>query len=217
MPATPPLRGLLLALLLGVGLGLFSSRADILPPDTLLHVVVVMGNAVAPWVAVGFAAGAIQGEMRRGAIGGAIALCIGVATYYLAALLTWGQGVPSFLSQLVVAWLVVAALAGSITGAAGGGWASNGRLRSVGPTILAGALLAEATYRFIEVEGWHGIDLARSGVQVALIDTIAALAVPALLLNRERWPMAYVGSLGLGAAGAVLIAGVEAVIQAAIS
>src|SRR5439155_17793750 len=88
MPPTGPLRRIAVAVLLGLAVGLFSSRADLLPADTLLHVVVVMGNAVGPWVAVGFAAGALQGEMRRGAVGGAVALCVGVVTYYGAAVLT---------------------------------------------------------------------------------------------------------------------------------
>jgi hypothetical protein len=44
MALTDPFRRLAVAVLLGVGVGLFSSRADLLPADTLLHLVVVMGN-----------------------------------------------------------------------------------------------------------------------------------------------------------------------------
>jgi hypothetical protein len=213
MPQTSPPRRLLAALLLGVGVGLFSSRADFLPPETPLHVLVAMGNAIGPWVAVAFLAGAIQGDARRGAVGGAVALMAGVTTYYLAALLFWGHGVPSFLSQLFAVWLVVGLVAGSVTGAAAGGWAVHDRFRWIGPALLAGALLAEAAYRFIEVEGWLGIDLARTGVQVALIDSIAALVVPALLLKRPRWLVAYAGSVAIGAAGLLVIVGVEWVIR----
>ena len=193
-----------------------SSRADLLPADTLLHLVVAMGNAIGPWVAVAFAAGAVQHEPRRGAAGGAIALCAGVATYYVAATLTWGQGVPTFLPQIAAAWLVVAALSGGAMGAGGGAWSAD-RYRLPGPTLLAGALLAEAAYRFIEVEGWRGIDLARSGVQVALIDVLAAAFLPAILVERARWPAADLGSLASGAVGLVLIVVVESLIRSIVA
>jgi hypothetical protein len=213
MPPTSSLRRLVVAVLLGMGVGLFSSRADLLPADTLLHVVVVMGNAVGPWVAVGFAAGAIQGEPRPGAVGGAIALCIGVATYYGAALLTWGDRVPTILPSLALVWLLVAAASGGIVGAAGGGWASGGRYRLPGPIVLAGALLAEAAYQFVQVEGWLGIDLGRTGVQIAAIDTLAALLVPLALLERGQRSVAYLASAAVGCVGFLALAGVETLIR----
>jgi hypothetical protein len=213
MPPTSSLRRLAAAVLLGVGVGLFSSRADLLPADTLLHVVVVMGNAVGPWVAVGFAAGAIQGEPRRGAAGGAISLCMGVATYYGAALLTWGDRVPTILPSLAVVWLAVAAASGGIVGAAGGGWASVGRYRLLGPIVLAGALLAEAAYQFVQVEGWLGIDVTRTGVQIATIDTLVALLVPLVLVERGRRPVAYLGSVAVGGLGFLALAAVEALMR----
>ena len=216
MPPADVVRRLVVALLLGVAVGFFSSRADLLPADSLLHVVVVMGNAVGPWVAVGFAAGAIQGELRRGVVGGAVALCAGVATYYGAAQLTWGAHVPSFLSQLAVVWLVVAAAAGGGIGAAGGGWAAKGRYRTAGPVVLAGALLAEAAYQFVQVEGWRGVDIARTGFQIATVDAVAALLVPLVLLERRRRPKAYLGSVAVGAAGFLVLAAVEALIRSLI-
>jgi len=201
------------ALLLGVGVGLFSSRADLLPADTWLHVVVVMGNAVGPWVAVAFAAGAIQGEARRGALAGALSLCAGVATYYAAALLTWGDRAPTFLAQLALVWLLVAAASGAAVGTAGGGWA-NGRYRSAGPIVLGGALLAEAIYQFVQVEGWRGIDMTRTGFQIAAIDTVAAILAPMLLVNRPRRPAAYVASVAVGGVGFLVLAAIELLIRA---
>jgi hypothetical protein len=205
------------AVLLGVGIGLFSSRADLLPANTPLHVVVALGNAIGPWVAVAFVVGAIQAGSRQGSVGGAIALAVGVATYYLAALLTWGPGVPSFLPQLLVVWLLVALIAGLAMGAVGGEWAAKGDHRSLGPMLLSGALLAEAAYRFIEVEGWLGIDLARTGVQIALADLIGAVIVPALLLDRRRWAAGYFGSLAIGVCGLGIVAGTQWLIRLAIS
>ena len=213
MSLPSPFRRLAIAALLGVAVGLFSSRADLLPADTLLHVVVVMGNAVGPWVAVGFAAGALQRDPRLGAVGGAIALCAGVATYYAAALLTWGDRAPAFLPALALLWLLVAAVSGGAVGAAGAGWASNGRHRSVGPIVLCGALLAEAAYQLVQVEVWHGVDMTRTGIQIAAIDTLAAVLVPVLLLERGRRPTAYLASLAVGAVGFLVLAGVESVIR----
>jgi len=214
MPSTGRFRRLAVAVLLGLGIGLFSSRADLLPPDTLLHVIVVMGNAVGPWVAVGFAAGAIQRDVRRGTAGGAIALCIGVATYYGAAVLTWGDRAPAFLPALAGLWLVVAAVAGGGVGAAGGAWASKGRYRSIGPIVLAGALLAEALWQFVQVEGWHGLDIGRTGVQIAGVDLLGAALVPLVLLGRGRRAAAYLGSVAVGVVGFLVLAGVESVIRA---
>ena len=201
------------ALLLGVGVGLFSSRADLLPADTWLHVVVVMGNAIGPWVAVAFAAGAIQGDPRRGALGGAIALCAGVATYYGAALLTWGDRAPSFLPQIALLWLVLAAASGAALGGSGGGWAANGRYRAIGPVVLGGALLAEAAYQLVQVEGWRGVDMTRTGFQIAAIDFVVALLIPVVLLERGSRSAAYVGSVAVGAVGFVVVAGVETLIR----
>src|SRR5215210_1567722 len=204
-----PWRHTSVAVLLGIAVGVFSSRADMLPIDTPLIVLVALGNATGPWVTVAFAAGAVTGRPRAGAVGGAVALGIGVGAYYLAGLLTWPGGIPSSLGLLVPVWLVVAVATGSLVGATGGLWASGGRYRMLGPMTLGGALLAEATYRFILVEGWTGIDLARTALQVALVDLVAALLVPVVLLERKRWPVAFLGSAVIAAVGAFLLTGVE--------
>jgi Family of unknown function (DUF6518) len=212
MPPTDQWRRLALALLLGMALGLFSSRADWLPPATVLHVIVALGNAIGPWVMAGFVAGAIQGGPRRGAAGGLMALAAGVATYYVAGVLSWPGG-PAALGPLVVIWLAVAIVAGLGLGAAGGGWAEGGQWRTIGPMILAGSLLAEAAYRFMEVEGWSGIDITRTQIQILAFDLLGAILVPLLLLDRRRRPVAYLGSVGLGAAGLLLIIGAESVLR----
>jgi hypothetical protein len=212
-----PWRYASVAVLLGVAVGVFSSRADMLPIDTPLIVLVALGNATGPWVAVAFAAGAVAGRPRAGAMAGAIALGIGVGTYYVAGLLTWPGGTPSSLGLLVPVWLVVAVATGALVGATGGLWASGRRYREVGQMVLGGALLAEATYRFILVEGWTGIDLSRTALQVALVDLVAALLVPVLLLERNRWPVTYVGSAGIAVVSALLLAGAEGFIRYALS
>jgi hypothetical protein len=213
MSPPSPLRRAAVVVVLGVGVGIFSSRADLLPADTLLHVVVVMGNAVGPWVAVGFAAGAVQRDARLGSVAGAIALCVGVATYYMAALLTWGDRAPTFLPVLALVWLLVAAVSGGGVGAAGGAWASHGRYRSLGLIVLVGALLAEAAYQLVQLEVWHGIDVARTGVQIAAIDSIPAVLAPVVLLERGRRTTAYLGGVALGAVGFLVLAGVESLMR----
>lgn len=104
-------------------------------------------------------------------------------------------------------------MTGSLLGAAGGAWAAQGRYPTFGPTVLAGALLAEAAHRFILVEGWTGIDLARTARQVALVDTVAAILVPLLLLERPRWPRTYTGSVGIAAVGTILLAGADRLVR----
>src|SRR2546426_3008457 len=111
MPHADSWRRMALAFLIGIALGLFSSRADWLPADTVLHVVVALGNAIGPWVIVAFVAGAIQGKARRGAVGGLLALIAGAITYYVAGVLTW-PGSPAALGPLAVVWLVAAVVSG---------------------------------------------------------------------------------------------------------
>jgi hypothetical protein len=112
-----------------------------------------------------------------------------------------------------VIWLAAALVAGVGLGAAGGGWAEGGRWRTIGPMILAGSLLAEAAYRFVEVDGWTGIDITRTQIQILGVDLLAAILVPILLLDRARRPAAYLGSIGVGAAGLLLIVGAESLLR----
>jgi hypothetical protein len=62
-------------------------------------------------------------------------------------------------------------------------------------------LLAEVDYRFIQLEAWDGIDLARTSMQVAAVDTLVAVALPLVLLDRRRWLNAYAMSVGFGIVG----------------
>ena len=76
-------------------------------------------------------------------------------------------------------------MAGAPTGLAGGAWAGpNLRRRMLSVAFLAGILLAEAIARFVEVEGWTGIDMTRTALQVAAVDLAAAVAAPLVLSVR---------------------------------
>ena len=83
----------------------------------------------------------------------------------------------------------------------------------MGPIVLGGALLAEAAYQLVQVEVWHGIDITRTGIQIAAIDTLAAVLVPFVLLERRRRAAAYLGSIAVGAVAFLVLAGVESFIR----
>jgi hypothetical protein len=179
-------RALGLALLLGIALGAFSLVGDLLPADTPLVVLVAMANAIGPWVAVAFVAGAIGGSPRGGAIAGSLALAAGVLTYYMGVLVVWGA-VLAEPGRATVAWGAVAFVTGATVGAAGGAWSDAGhRWRAPAVGALVGLLLAEGAARFIEVEGWTGLDFGRTALQVWAVDSAAAILAPLLLLRRQR-------------------------------
>lgn len=199
----------LAAVVAGLVLGLFSAIGDGLPPDTPLHVVVALANAAGPWLAAAFAVGALQERPRAGAIAGLLTVAIAIGTYY-AAIYAGGHEVAN-LAGLLASWLAIAAVAGPLLGAAGAAWArSRGRLHVLGLAILCGGLLAEAAFRFIQIEGWTGIDLGRSYWQIAIVDLLGAVALPLLFLERARRREGYAWTLLTGAVGLAVIAGITA-------
>jgi hypothetical protein len=194
--------GILSAIGIGMALGVMSAWFDSLPIDTPLIVLVAMANAVGPWLVAAFLAGSRLRDHRHGALAGVIALAVAVMAYYLGIRLIYGDRLPESALLTAGVWLVAAALAGPAFGAAGSLWAGGvDRWRVAGVAILAGGLLAEAAYRFISLEAWDGIDLARASMQVAVVDADVAVALPLVLLHRRQWPRAYVTSLGLGIVG----------------
>jgi hypothetical protein len=205
------------ALLLGAALGVGSMFADSLPIDTPLIVLVALGNAAGPWLAVAFVAGALQRDVRVGAAAGLLSLAVAVGAYYVSYVIRWGERMPDPELPALV-WLAVAAVAGPLLGAAGGAWAAaDRRHRIAGVAVLAGALLAEAVYRFVELEAWDGIDVARTSMQVALVDGLAALLLPLLLLDRDRRRMGYVATAFVGLGGVAVISGVVTMVRAVLA
>lgn len=201
---------LTIALALGVALGLFSFLGDALPVDTPMIVLVALANAASPWLVTAFAAGGIARDRSRGATSGALALSVAVATYYGG--LAIRSVAPGDLGVVSAAWIGVAVIAGLAFGAAGGAWRS-GR-SPIAVAVLAGALLAEAAYRFIELEAWDGIDVTRTSMQVAIVNVVAAALAPALLLPRDRWPIGYGLTVAVAPIGIALVALVTWAVQA---
>jgi hypothetical protein len=201
---------LAIALALGVALGLFSLLGDGLPVDTPLIVLVALANAASPWLVTAFAAGAIARDRSRGAISGALALSVAVATYYGGIAIR--SVAPADLGVVSAAWIGVAVIAGLAFGAAGGVWRS--RRSPIAVAVLAGALLAEAAYRFIELEAWDGVDVTRTSMQVAIVNVVAAALAPALLLPRDRWSIGYGLTVAVAPIGIALVALVTWAVQA---
>ena len=75
-----------LLLLLGIAVGTFSAIGD------AISFLAAPANAVGPWVAAAFAAGAIAERPRAGAVGGMVALLVAVVAYYVGVRVLWGAG-----------------------------------------------------------------------------------------------------------------------------
>ena len=186
--------------LISIGLGVFSVVGDAIP------VLAAPANAVGPWIVAAYAIGAVTGRARSGAVAGAAGLVVAVVTYYVGVRLVWGEAFVDPLRATAV-WGVVAVAVGVPLGLAGGAWAArDARWRVTSVALLGGLLLAEALTRFVEVEGWTGIDLGRTALQVCAYDTLGAILAPLLLLERRQLPSAYAASVAVGLAGAVLLA-----------
>jgi hypothetical protein len=207
------LRLALTAFVAGIALGLFSVVGDRLPADTPLHVIVALANAAGAWFVTAFAVGSLQGDRSRGAAAASLALAIAVVVYY-AGIYAGGNEVAD-LVRMAGAWLLIAAVVGPLLGVAGAVWSrGDARGRGLAVSLLGGLLLAEAAQRLIQVEAWTGLDLARSDIQVGLVDLAAALLLPALLLRgMER--RGYVASVPIAIGGVLAMFAVTLAIRAA--
>ena len=202
MSRARPGGGYVVAIGIGLILGILSAWFDSLPIDTPLIVLVAMANAVGPWLVAAFVAGSGLPDYRHGALAGLLALSVAVVAYYAGIRIIYGDRLPESALLTAGVWLAAAALAGPIFGAAGALWAAGSdRWRVAAGSIVAAGLLAEAAYRLIQLEAWDGIDLARTSMQVAVVDTLVAAALPLVLLDRRRWLNAYAMSLAFGIVG----------------
>jgi hypothetical protein len=151
---------------------------------------------------------------RFGAPQQIVALVVAVVAYYLGIYAAGNE--VSDVTRVAGAWVVVAVVVGPILGAAGGAWSGRTRHRILGAGMLAGTLLAEAVFRLVQVEVWTGIDLARTEIQIGLIDAAAGLLVPVLLLEPGEHVQGYAVSFLVGGVGTVLAAGATLAVRWAI-
>lgn len=197
----------LVALVAGVALGLFSGVGDRLPPDTVLHVVVASANAAGPWLVTAFVVGALAGAPLAGALTATAALAAAVAVYYLSIYLAGNE--VADVARSAGVWLAVSVVVGPLLGAAGGAWARPRRAfeRIGAVALLSGTLAAEAILRLIQVEAWTGLDLARTDIQIGLIELAVAAVLPAVLLSPGERLRGYLGA-AIATAGATVLTAV---------
>ena len=208
-------RLLFTALVAGIALGLFSVVGDRLPADTPLHVIVALANAAGAWFVTAFTVGSLQDDRGRGAAAASLALALAVVVYY-AGIYVGGNEVADLVRGLG-AWLLIAAVVGPVLGAAGAAWsAGSGPTRGLAVSLLGGLLLAEAGHRLIQVEAWTGLDLTRSDIQVGLVDLLAAMLVPLLLLRRSERG-AYIASVPIAIVGVVAMFAVTLAVRAVLT
>lgn len=196
---------LLLAVVVGVALGVLSILADGILPGRLFT---LLGNIAAPWVVAAFFVGFRATSVRQGALAGGLALVVGVATYYVGGALR-DYAVATATN---VVWTVVALVAGPIMGASGAA-VSNRRERPpvIAVALPAAMLVAEGFFLVIDRKIWRSdfgaetyrlIDL---GVALALV--VGGLVLPWVFLkDRPSRASGYVLTVAGGAFGAFAFA-----------
>lgn len=108
-------------------------------------------NAASPWLAPAFAVGALWRRPVPAAVAGLATCLFELTGYYLTAAARgfYGEG---GVGGIVLFWAACGLIGGPIFGAAGWAWRhGDGRLRGLGPAVLAGAFVAEAAISY----GWR--------------------------------------------------------------
>ncbi len=174
---------LLVAVVVGVALGVFSLVAD-----GVFHARVfeVLGNLASLWGLAAFFVGYRAASWRQGAFAGALTLVMGVATYY-----NGGVVRGYVVTDLNVAWTVAALVAGPIIGACGA-VVSTRRERPPAVAVAAPAamLVAEALFLLIDRRVWAwnlSAELFRLhdlGVAIAML--VGGLVLPWVFVRDPR-------------------------------
>ena len=200
--APPPREGatgvLVVAALVGIALGVFSTLADGIIPGRL---VTLLGNIAAPWVIAAFVVGYRASSVKQGAIAGALALLVGVVVYYgIGSVRNYAAG------NLNVIWTVVALFAGPIVGACGAAISTRReRPPLIAVIIPAAMLIGEGLFLLYQRRVWRtnfGAETYRLidvGVSLALI--VGGL-VAAWVFARTQRPAALAGVAVTGVLGA---------------
>jgi len=208
------LRWLGIAALLGIGLGVMSVVGDFTIDDGPAILLNALANAMGPWVVVAFIAGVAAGRPVAGVVAGVITLAVAVATYYLGAVIFWGDRVPD-LRVTILVWLAAGLAAGSILGVAGGTWAgADRRWRPLAAALLSGGLLAEAAYYANDLANCDCLDATRPALYVVLINFAVALVAPIILVASGSRLRTYAYAAGLAVGGYAAIVLVFAAVRA---
>ena len=152
-----------------------------------------------PWLAVAWSIGALAGSRARGALGGAAALALGTAAWYLLTVAAGGRAAVAYAVPVAAAWAGVALGAGALFGLAGAAWRDGGRrVRAAAIAALAGALAGEA---LLLAGQWSG----RAAELV--LTTELSVGIGLLAAARRRAPLGL--TLLVFAVAAVVFAGIE--------
>ena len=190
---------LLVAAVVGIALGVFSILADGILPGRLFT---LLGNIAAPWALGAFVVGFRATSPRQGAVAGALALVVGVATYYA------GVALRGYvLGELNVVWTVVALVAGPIIGACGGGISSRREHPPLLAVVLPAAMfVAEGIFLLYDRKVWRtnfGAETYRLiDVGVALALVVGGFVLAWVFAERGRRAPALLGVAVVGVIGA---------------
>jgi hypothetical protein len=169
--------GMLAAVIKGGGMG---------PRDAL-------GNLSAPWMAVAFAAGAVLGTARRGAVIGVAATLAGLGAFYVTQAFTLDLGDHGLWTRLTLTagyvnvYERLGVMSGLVYGALGGLWRSRPRVAGamLGLAFLGEPLLVDVLAR---ARVWDGAGLLGYPALVAAEAAIGSLLVVASIAPRIGRP-----------------------------
>jgi Family of unknown function (DUF6518) len=127
-----------------------------------------LANSASPWLAGGFAGGALQSRRGAAAAAGLSACVLEVAGYYVTAI---ARGFPAS-HAYVVFWTICALAGGPLSGVAGWAWRrETGRGGAIGAAFLPGTFIAEAIGSYLlrlQQESAAGLYLAIGAVLLAV-------------------------------------------------
>lgn len=196
---------LLVAAVVGVAIGVFSILADGILPGRLFT---LLGNIAAPWALAAFVVGYRSTTPKQGAIAGALALVVGVATYYT------GVALRGYvLAELNVVWTVVALVAGPVIGACGAAISTQREHPPLVAVVLPSAMfVAEGLFLVYDRKFWR-TNFAAETYRLIDVGVALALIVGGLALSwafaKERRGRAALLVAGVGVLGAFAFVALE--------
>lgn len=198
----------IVAIVVGVALGVFSTLADGILPGRLFT---LLGNVAAPWVVAAFVVGFRASSVRQGAIAGALALVVGVVVYYAIGAV---RGYP--VGSLNVVWTVVAIFAGPVVGACGAAISARRERPPLVAVILPAAMLiAEGLFLVYDRKFWRS-NFGAEPYRLIDVGLALALIVGGLVVSwvfvREQRPAALLGAAATGVFGAFCFVVLERII-----
>jgi hypothetical protein len=176
----------------GVAVGL-AGRASDHTASPLLHWAGTLGG---PWLLAAFVLGAVAGAPRRGAVAGAVALAVGVITYYAVFRLVEGQTTTVYALVVGAAWTLGALPIGACFGWAGGAWRRTGGSRWAG--VIAGALVGESLLLWLQGQVVGGVWRQPEAVTALQVQAVIGVVAATALARRPGQALAWTGAVALG-------------------